>query len=145
MDTIGSRVKWAREQRGLTQPALAKAACVLTNLVGDLEEGRREAPRDLGSLAAALGVRPAWLATGQGDWQAVAPGGSAAGPSASFVARPAPAGALGEAIVQWGALLSPLSPLARACIGTLLAQVAANPALAPEAARLAEAIAREGP
>ena len=142
MDTPASRLKWARAQRGLTQAALAKAACVLTRWIDDLEEGRRAPPHDLSGLAAALGVRPAWLETGQGDWKAAAPGSSAPEQAPGQTAGPLPAGALGETIVQLGMLLSPLSPLARASIAPLLARMADDPALAAEAARMAEAIAR---
>lgn len=141
METLASRLEWARAQRGLTQAALAKAACVLTSLVVDLEEGKRDGPRDLASLAAALGVRSAWLETGQGDWREPVPD---RGPSLSSVpvAGQAPAGALGETIVQLGVLLSSLSPLARSSIAPLIASVVEDPDLVAEAARIADAIAR---
>jgi transcriptional regulator with XRE-family HTH domain len=142
METLASRLKWARAQRGLTPAALAKAACVLTSLVGDLEEGKRDGTRDLSSLAAALGVRPAWLETGQGDWREAVPDSAAPGLSSAPAAGPAPAGALGETIVQLGVLLSSLSPLARTSIAPLIARVAEDPDLAAEAARIADAIAR---
>lgn len=145
METLASRLKWAREQRGLTQAALAKAACMLTGRIADLEDGRRDQPRDLTSLAVALGVRPAWLESGQGDWREAAPGSREAGSSpvpAAGLAAAGTAGTLGETIVQLGVLLSPLSPLARASIAPLIAKVAEDPGLAAEAARIADAIAR---
>lgn len=144
METFGSRVRWAREQRGLTQAALAKATCVLTGAIGALEDGLRERPRDLSSLAAALRARPDWLATGQGDWKEAPPGAGAgqATAAAGGAAVPAPAAGLGDTIVQLGSQLSALSPLARASIAPLIAKLAENPELAAEAARLADAIAR---
>ncbi|MGC3983547.1 MAG: helix-turn-helix transcriptional regulator [Pseudorhodoferax sp.] len=145
MESIGSRVKWARELRGLTQAALAKAACVLTSSIADLEAGTRDRPRDLPSLAFALGVRPAWLETGEGEWKEARPGGDPldhASGSGGASGRPRAATGVGDAIAELGALLATLSPLARAGIAPLLAQVAGNPALAAQAAQLADAIAR---
>lgn len=144
MESIGSRVKWARELRGLTQAALAKAACVSTSSIVDLEAGTRDRPRDLTSLAFALGVRSAWLEDGKGDWQAARPGGNAVHQAfeSNGLARTGAAARVGDAIVELGALLSPLSPLARASIAPLLLQLANDPALAARAAVLANAIAQ---
>jgi DNA-binding XRE family transcriptional regulator len=144
MESIGSRVKWARELRGLTQAALAKAACVLTSSIVDLEAGTRDRPRDLASLAFALGVRPAWLEDGKGDWQAARPGSDAVhqASESSGLARTCAAVSVGDAIVELGTLLSTLSPLARASIAPLLLQLADDPALAARAAVLANAIAQ---
>lgn len=150
MAPIGSRVKWARELRGLTQAALAKSACVLTSSIVDLEAGVRDRPRDLTTLAVALGVRPAWLETGEGDWKDSPPrSGSedAAGRADGSVPAAAATG-LGHAIGELGTALSALSPLARCGIAPLLAQLADNPALAAQVAQLAEALAqadRSGP
>jgi DNA-binding XRE family transcriptional regulator len=144
MESIGSRVKWARELRGLTQAALAKAACVLTSSIVDLEAGTRDRPRDLASLAFALGVRPAWLEDGKGDWPAARPGSDAVhqASESSGLARTCAAVSVGDAIVELGTLLSTLSPLARASIAPLLLQLADDPALAARAAVLANAIAQ---
>lgn len=134
-------MKWARKQRGLTQAALAKAACVSTSSIGNLEAGIRDKPRDLVSLAVALGARPAWLASGQGDWEEASSGVGAIGQALGLAAtRPVPT--VGDTIIQLGALLSTLSPMARASIAPLIARVAEDPDLAAEAARTADAIAR---
>ncbi|MGC3984803.1 MAG: XRE family transcriptional regulator [Pseudorhodoferax sp.] len=66
--TIGERVRWARDQRGLTQAALAKAAGVSTSTIGNLEAGIRDKPRELNAIAAAMRVLPAWLESGSGNW-----------------------------------------------------------------------------
>jgi transcriptional regulator with XRE-family HTH domain len=140
MDTIGSRLKWAREQRGLTQAALARTACVLTHAIGQLEDGQRPPPSDVSSLANALGVSAAWLATGRGEWRPAPVPGVGGQPSASASDASA-AAALGATIVQLGLQLALLSPMARSSIAPLLAQVAQDPACAAEAARIADAIA----
>jgi DNA-binding XRE family transcriptional regulator len=140
MDTIGSRLKWAREQRGLTQAALARTARVLTHAIGQLEDGLRAPPTDVSSLASALGVSAAWLATGRGQWRATPVLGGCDQPSASASDAGA-AGALGATIVQLGLQLALLSPMARSSIAPLLAQVAQDPECAAEAARIADAIA----
>ena len=143
MESIGARVKWARELRGLTQAALAKAACMLTSAIADLEAGVRDRPRDLTSLAAALGVRPEWLEEGKGEWKEGRPGSKALqlDSAASRLARTHTAESVGQAIVELGALLSTLSPLARASIAPLVLQIANDPSLAAHAAELADAIA----
>ena len=151
MASIGSRVKWARELRGLTPAALAKSACVLTSSITELEAGVRDRPRDLTTLAVALGVRPAWLETGEGDWKDISPrGGSAdhAERAEDGSVRASAATGLGHAIGELGTALSALSPLARLGIAPLLAQLADNPALAAQVAQMAEALAqadRSGP
>lgn len=68
--TIGERLKWAREQRRLTQAALAKKAGVSQGTIGNIESGARDRPRDLLQIARALQASPDWLETGKGDWQA---------------------------------------------------------------------------
>ena len=46
--------------------ALAKKAGVSQSTIGNLEAGLRESPRQLLEIAAALGVSPLWLKTGEG-------------------------------------------------------------------------------
>jgi transcriptional regulator with XRE-family HTH domain len=85
--TLGGRVKWAREKRGLSQSALAAAAGIKSQgTIGNLEAGHRKKPRELLSIAKALGASPSWLETGRGTWDAHA----AQAPAAS----PAPTGGL---------------------------------------------------
>lgn len=71
VNTIGERLKWAREQRGMTQAALAKAAGVSTSTIGNLESGLREKPRDFLAIAAALRVNPYWLERKFGQWDEI--------------------------------------------------------------------------
>jgi phage repressor protein C with HTH and peptisase S24 domain len=66
MRTLAERLAWAREQRGLTQEALAKLAGVSQSTIGNLESGLRSNPRRIINIADALGVDPAWLAEGRG-------------------------------------------------------------------------------
>lgn len=56
--SIGSRLRAARRERGLTQEALAERAGVALNVIADLEQGRRESARipTLVKLANATGV-----------------------------------------------------------------------------------------
>jgi phage repressor protein C with HTH and peptisase S24 domain len=69
--SIAERVKWARNERGLTQAQLAKAARVAQGTIGNLESGARERPRELLAIAQALAVNPEWIESGKGPiWQA---------------------------------------------------------------------------
>jgi transcriptional regulator with XRE-family HTH domain len=65
--TVGGRVKQVREQRKLSQAALAKAAGVSQGAIGNFERDIRKKPRDLLAVARALDVNPAWLETGKGQ------------------------------------------------------------------------------
>lgn len=67
MNTIAERLKIAREAAKLTQPELAAKAGVSQGTIGNIESGLRKRPRDLLSIAAALGVNPEWLETGKGQ------------------------------------------------------------------------------
>lgn len=66
MKTIAERLKEAREDAGLTQPALAEKAKVSQGTIGNIESGLRKRPRDLLSIAEALGVSATWLESGNG-------------------------------------------------------------------------------
>lgn len=66
VNSLAERMKYARDQRGLTQPSLAKLAGVSQGTIGNLEAGLRKMPRDIVALADALHVRAQWLATGEG-------------------------------------------------------------------------------
>lgn len=66
MNTIADRLKAAREDAGLTQPELAAKAHVSQGTIGNIETGLRKRPRELLSIAQALGVSPAWLESGKG-------------------------------------------------------------------------------
>lgn len=65
METLGERMKWAREQRSMSQPALAHALGVAPMTVSKWERG----VMDLGSsklrkVSALLGVSADWLLNG---------------------------------------------------------------------------------
>jgi transcriptional regulator with XRE-family HTH domain len=62
--TIAQRTKIAREKIGLKQEELAKKAGVSQGTIANIEAGHRKRPRDILSIAKALGVDPAWLESG---------------------------------------------------------------------------------
>lgn len=66
--TIGERIRWARDQRGLTQAALAAKAGVSQGTIGNAESGTRGKPRELLKIARALMASPDWLESGRGAW-----------------------------------------------------------------------------
>ena len=66
MNTLAERLIWAREQKGLTQDALAKKAGVSQSTIGNLESGIRQTARKILEIAAALEVDPMWLQNGKG-------------------------------------------------------------------------------
>lgn len=66
MKTIAERLKHARKELRLTQPALAKLAGVSAGTIGNIESGFRKDVRELLAIARAVGVNPEWLKTGKG-------------------------------------------------------------------------------
>jgi transcriptional regulator with XRE-family HTH domain len=86
MRTIAERLKQAREDRGLTQEQLAKAAGVSQGTIANLEAGLRNSPRKLLNIAEALKVSPRWLESGGA--QPAAPA-VAAEPRPEYGAKPA--------------------------------------------------------
>lgn len=67
METIGSRVKQRRKELGWSQVKLARLAGVSQGTIGNLESGLRDKPKDLLSIARALGLNPDYLETGEGE------------------------------------------------------------------------------
>lgn len=65
-ETLGDRLRWARERRGYSQQDLAERVGVRQSTIGNLESGARRRPRDQRKLADALGVNELWLETGRG-------------------------------------------------------------------------------
>lgn len=68
VNSIGDRVKWARNERKMTQAQLARTAGVSTSTIGNLESGLREKPRELNAIAQALRASARWLEAGEGEW-----------------------------------------------------------------------------
>jgi len=64
VSTIAERLKEARLEAGLSQPALARMVGVSSGTIGNIEAGTRENPRELLAIAAAVNVRPEWLKDG---------------------------------------------------------------------------------
>jgi len=67
MRTLSERLAWAREQTGLSQRGLARAAGLQSERhIGFLESGERDNPelKTLQAIAAALGATVGWLADG---------------------------------------------------------------------------------
>jgi transcriptional regulator with XRE-family HTH domain len=66
MKTVGERVRWAREQRGLTQAELDEIADLTCGHTGSIERGNRENPaaQTVTKLARALRITPQWLMFG---------------------------------------------------------------------------------
>ncbi len=65
--TIAERLKHAREKRDLTQQQLAKIAGVTQSTIANIENGIRQKPRAIISIAKALAVDPGWLESGKGQ------------------------------------------------------------------------------
>ena len=66
-NTLADRLRAARKEKGLTQTELAKKAGLAhQSNIGNLESGRHGSSTQLHAIAAALGVKPAWLETGRG-------------------------------------------------------------------------------
>jgi transcriptional regulator with XRE-family HTH domain len=70
MNKLGSRIRAARKDAGMTQVELARKAGITQPTLSDLENGHSDSTSSLIDLAIALGVRPEWLATGKGDREA---------------------------------------------------------------------------
>jgi transcriptional regulator with XRE-family HTH domain len=66
MDTLASRLREARQAKGMTQQELAKAAGLAQSTVGNVESGDRGGASSLALLAEALDVRYRWLRDGEG-------------------------------------------------------------------------------
>ena len=63
-DSLKNRLIGTRTRNGMTQKQLADAAGVSPATIAAIESGRIKSPRSIKTIAAALDVSPAWLATG---------------------------------------------------------------------------------
>lgn len=73
LETFAQRLKWAREQKQLSQDELGKLVGVSQSAIGNFESGSRKTSRNLLGLAQALDVAPLWLESGRGDVRPTAP------------------------------------------------------------------------
>ena len=64
MDTLGSRLRRRRRERGLTQEQLAIKAGTNQAVIQKIENGKSLRPRKINEIAKVLGVNPAWLMFG---------------------------------------------------------------------------------
>ncbi|MEJ1414262.1 MAG: LexA family transcriptional regulator [Candidatus Sedimenticola sp. (ex Thyasira tokunagai)] len=67
MKTLAQRIKEKREEKGMSQDALAEEAGVSQPLIHKLESGKALETRKLTQIASALNVSPQWLATGDDE------------------------------------------------------------------------------
>lgn len=69
VETLGQRLKSARERANLGTNELTRRAGISAGVVTRLEQGKGKRPGHevLAKLASVLGVRPDWLATGEGS------------------------------------------------------------------------------
>lgn len=65
MKTLADRIKATRQKLGWSQAHLAAEAGISQSTIGNIESGFRQRPRELVSIAQALGVSPEWLETGK--------------------------------------------------------------------------------
>lgn len=67
--TIGARIKYLREQIGMTQPALAAAVGISQPSMSNIESGHTASPSaiHLMAIAAALNANPNWIVYGEGE------------------------------------------------------------------------------
>lgn len=68
MDSIGSRLKFARQTRKLSQEQLAERSGVAQPVISKIEKGKIDKPTGLNALARALPCNPDWLDIGDGEW-----------------------------------------------------------------------------
>lgn len=69
MSNLGARIKQKREQKGLSQAALAQALNVSQQAIQQVESGKASKPRYLYELANLLETSYEWLLTGQDNAQ----------------------------------------------------------------------------
>jgi transcriptional regulator with XRE-family HTH domain len=70
LETIGARIKWWREYRGMGRKELAKLTHQAYSTLADLESGRSSQSEKLDLVAAHLKLNPFYLRTDKGDPEA---------------------------------------------------------------------------
>ena len=89
MKKLADRLKETREELGLTQAELARAAGVSQGTIGNLESGIRKSARQQLAIAAALHVDLGWLISGKGHKEIFTGGArTVMEPAASYVVDP---------------------------------------------------------
>jgi transcriptional regulator with XRE-family HTH domain len=66
-DTLGSRLKLAREDQGLSQSELARRVGLSPQAIQYIESDKTVRTRYLNQIAGVLGVHPTWLESGRGE------------------------------------------------------------------------------
>ncbi|MFK4001728.1 XRE family transcriptional regulator [Psychrobacter namhaensis] len=69
LDTLAKRVKFVRQEKGLTQAQLGKMIGADPSVIGNLERRNGKSSSYTEALAKALGVNLSWLMSGSGDKQ----------------------------------------------------------------------------
>lgn len=67
MDTFANRLRFARQQRKLSQTALARACGLSQGAISSYETGERKSAKEIFKLAQVLQVNPSWLSLGSGS------------------------------------------------------------------------------
>jgi transcriptional regulator with XRE-family HTH domain len=66
VESLSSRLKWARRRARLTQEQIARASGMTQPAYSELESGKSKSTAMIASLASALAVSPLWLERGTG-------------------------------------------------------------------------------
>ncbi|NLC36241.1 MAG: helix-turn-helix transcriptional regulator [Alcaligenaceae bacterium] len=69
VNTFGTRLRYARTLRQLTQKELARLCGLSQGAIGNYETDSRRSPKDVFRIAEALNVEAAWLAMGTGSME----------------------------------------------------------------------------
>jgi transcriptional regulator with XRE-family HTH domain len=70
MNTLASRLKWARTEKKLTQDQLGELSDTSGSTIGNMEAGLRMSSRKIANIAAVLDVDALWLSSGKGTYDA---------------------------------------------------------------------------
>lgn len=77
-ENVGARIKYMREKKGMTQPELAQAIGIKQPSMSAIEGGGTKSPSaiNLLKIAHVLEANPWWLATGEGEADALPAAGA---------------------------------------------------------------------
>lgn len=143
--TIADRLKSAREAAGLSQIELAHQAGVSQGTIANIETGTRKNPRELLSIARAVGVNPEWLKTGKAPRTNEADtntGHRIESPTARYLTGPqSTAESIAYHVSRIGALLMGVDDVRRNAIAEMLGAAARKPEQADEIGEHIQALA----